>query len=158
MGELGRSRERRRNCGIRARASVAASAVLLALTSFGCAEAHHIQVSDVDSSQGRLEPFQIHVSATGISAEEGIEIAKAVSSDAETKRNLDSLETIIALTQMGPKTGDPTLSDDWADAAAAKVLEQCPSGRVTGIVTRRETMDYPVVTGEIVTVRGYCIL
>lgn len=124
----------------------------------GCASAHQIQLSDVDSTRGRLEPFEVQLNATGVSVKDGAAIAKALTSDPETKRKLDTLETIVALTQMGPKTGDPTLSDNWADSAARELLARCPSGRVTGLQTRRETMDYPVISGEIVTIKGYCIL
>lgn len=124
----------------------------------GCASAHQIQISDVDSTRGRLEAFQVQLNATGVSVKDGAAIAKALSSDPETKRKLDTLETIVALTQMGPKTGDPTLSGDWADSAARELLARCPSGRVTGVQTRRETMDYPVISGEIVTIKGYCVL
>lgn len=125
---------------------------------FGCATAHHIQVSDIDSSQGELQPFVVRVNATGVSVSDSATVAKALASDRETRENVDTLEAIIALTQMGPKTGDPTFSDDWADRAAQTVLARCPSGHVTGLTTRRETMDYPVISGEIVTIKGYCIL
>ena len=76
----------------------------------------------------------------------------------ERAQHVDTAEAIIALTQMGPKTGDPTFSDDWADDAAQKVLLRCPTGRITGLTALRETMDYPVISGEIVTIKGYCIL
>lgn len=125
---------------------------------FGCATAHQVQVSDIDSSQGELRPFQVQVNATGFSASDAAAVAKSFTSDARTQRDLDTAESIVALTQMGHKTGDPTFSDDWADAAALKVLERCPNGRITGLSARRETMDYPVISGEIVTIRGYCIL
>jgi hypothetical protein len=128
-----------------------------AFGALGCATAHQVQLSDIDSSQGRLEPFRVQVSGTGFSASDAAAVAKSFSHDARTQRDLDTAESIVAATQMGPKTGDPTFSDDWADAAALKVLERCPSGRITGLSARRETMDYPVVSGEIVTVRGYCI-
>ena len=132
--------------------------IAVALLLGGCATAHNIQIADIDSSQGRLEPFEVQVSATGISASDAAEVGKALSNDAATRRNLDSMESIVAATQMGPKTGDPTLSDDWADDVQLKLLARCPSGRVTGLSTRRETMDYPVISGEIVTIKGYCIL
>lgn len=125
---------------------------------WGCANAHHVQISDIDSTQGKLEPFELRLNATGISVSDAASVGKALSDSPATRRKVDQLETIIALTQMGPKTGDPTLSDDWADAAAQQLLARCPSGRITGLTTMRETMDYPVISGEIVTIKGYCIL
>jgi hypothetical protein len=124
----------------------------------GCAHLHHVQVADIDSSQGELEPFEVKVNATGVSVSDSAAVAKAMTTDSRTEKNLDTAEQIIALTQMGPKTGDPTFSDDWADEAAHKVLARCPTGRITGLSARRETMDYPVISGEIVTIKGYCIL
>lgn len=123
----------------------------------GCAHLHQLQVTDIDSSQGELQPFEVKVNATGVSVSDSAELAKAMSNDARTRKNVDTAEAIIALTQMGPKTGDPTFSDDWADDAAQKVLLRCPTGRITGLTARRETMDYPVISGEIITIKGYCI-
>lgn len=136
----------------------AACAGLLAASLVGCASAHHIQISDIDSSRGRLEPFELQLNATGLSVSDAATIGKALADSPATRQKISQLETIVALTQMGPKTGDPTLHDDWADAAALKILARCPSGHVTGVSTRRETMDYPVISGEIVTIKGYCIL
>lgn len=124
----------------------------------GCAHLHHEQISDIDSSAGELQPFEIQVSATGVSVSDSTAIAKAMTSSKRARRKLDTAESILAATQMGPKTGDPTFGDDWADDAAAKLLARCPSGHITGLSTRRETMDYPVISGEIVTIKGYCIL
>jgi hypothetical protein len=144
--------------GYLARLRLALVAGGCALAASGCASAHQLQISDIDSSQGQLQPFQVQVSGTGFSVSDAAAVAKSFSSDARSQRDLDTTESIIAATQMGPKTGDPTFSDDWADAASLKVLERCPSGRVTGLTARRETMNYPVISGEIVTIRGYCIL
>jgi hypothetical protein len=124
----------------------------------GCAHLHQLQIADIDASQGELEPFEVQVNATGVSVSDSAALAKAMTTDSRSKKNIDTAEQIIALTQMGPKTGDPTFSDDWADSAAEKVLARCPSGHVTGMTARRETMDYPVISGEIVTIKGYCIL
>ncbi|HVY25885.1 MAG TPA: hypothetical protein VHB79_05010 [Polyangiaceae bacterium] len=123
----------------------------------GCAHLHQLQIADIDSTGGTLEPFEVQVNATGLSVHDSAEVAKLFATSEHSKKNLDNAEQIIAMTQMGPKTGDPTFSDDWADGAAAQVLERCPTGHVTGLSARRETMDYPVISGEIVTIKGYCI-
>jgi hypothetical protein len=122
-----------------------------------CAHMHHYQLGEIDSTRGRLTPFEIQVDETGLDVHEGAAIVKGVVQSREMARRIGAIETIIALTQVGPKTGNPTFSDDWADGMLAKVLEQCPSGQVTGLVAVRETMKYPVVSGEIVAVKGYCI-
>jgi hypothetical protein len=129
----------------------------LALLSAGCAHLHQLQIADIDSTGGTLEPFEVSVNATGLSVHDSAEVAKLFAADQHSKNNIDNAEQIIAMTQMGPKTGDPTFSDNWADGAAQQVLERCPTGHVTGLSARRETMDYPVISGEIVTIKGYCI-
>jgi hypothetical protein len=129
----------------------------VSLLGAGCAHLHQLQIADIDSTQGALQPFEVQVNATGLSVSDSAEVAKLFASSEHSKKNIDNAEQIIAMTQMGPKTGDPTFSDDWADGAAQQVLERCPTGRVTGVTARRETMDYPVISGEIVTIKGYCI-
>ena len=128
-----------------------------ALGLVGCAHMHQLQVSDIDSTRGELRPFEVQVNATGVSVSDGATVARAMTNDARTRQELDTLEAIIAMTQMGPKTGDPTFNDDWADATREELLARCPTGRVTGLTARRETMDYPVISGELVTIKGYCI-
>jgi hypothetical protein len=131
---------------------------LVAFGAVGCAHLHQEELSDIDSSQGALQPFDIKVSGTGFSVSDGAEVASMMATDQRAKDNIKTMRDIIEMTQMGPKTGDPTFNDDWADAVALKLLERCPTGRITGLNVRRETMDYPVISGEIVTVKGYCIL
>jgi hypothetical protein len=123
----------------------------------GCARLHHYQLGEIDSSRGRLEPFVVQVNETGLNVHDGAAIAKGFAQTKEAKEQADTLETLIALTQYGPKTGDPTFSKKWADNVLASILERCPSGRVTGLRALRESMDYPVISGEIVTIKGYCV-
>ena len=63
---------------------------------------------------------------------------------------------IIALFQMGPKTGKPVFTPKYSDQIIHELRTTCPSGRITGLTMVRETADYPVVSGEIVKVVGYC--
>ena len=61
---------------------------------------------------------------------------------------------IIALFQMGPKTGKPFLTE-----ISDKIITSCGprvQRRITGLTMVRETADYLVVSGEIVKVVGYC--
>ncbi len=131
------------------------SLVAIALTS-ACASLHSYQVDDIDSSEGALTPFEVKVDDTGINVHQAFEIGKALSDEKSAKR-LNTAEDVIALFQVGPSTGNPTLNDTWADGLVAAIRDQCASGRVTGVTTVRETNSYPVVSGEIVAIRGYCI-
>ncbi|MES1179095.1 MAG: hypothetical protein ABUL62_32575 [Myxococcales bacterium] len=139
----------------RRRAACALFAVALCS---GCASMYNQQISDIDSTRGRLRPFEIQTNATGVNVHDGATVARAIASDEATRREASFLETVIALTQFGPQTGEPTFSDDWADGMVDQLLRVCPSGQVTGLSARREAMKYPVISGELVTIKGYCIL
>ena len=130
----------------------------IALLSSGCASMYNEQISDIDSTRGRLQPFEVQASSTGVSVRDGAAIMKAGAPNKAARKQVSAVETIIALTQMGPKTGEPTFDDDWADGLVSEVLARCPSGHITGLSARREAMKYPVISGEIVTIKGYCIL
>jgi hypothetical protein len=130
----------------------------LALLGTGCANMYNEQISDIDSTRGRLVPFEVQASSTGVSVHDGAAIAKAFAPNKHTRKQVGIAEDIVALTQMGPQTGEPTFDDDWADGLVNQVLARCPSGHVTGLSTRREAMKYPVISGEMVTIKGFCIL
>jgi hypothetical protein len=123
----------------------------------GCARMHHYEMGEIDASEGRLTEISVQVDETGLDSDEAVEAAKLLAQDKQTRERLNTLKTILALSQFGPKTGDPTTSDDWADGLLLAVLERCPSGHVTGLTVIRESMDYPIVSGEIVTVKGFCV-
>ena len=102
-------------------------------------------------------PFKVQVDETGFNTREAFSLAKELSPSSKQREHMSDMEALIALFQVGPKTGDTTFSDDWADGLLGQVMARCPSGRMTGLSVVRESMDYPVVSGEIVTLRGYCI-
>ena len=39
----------------------------------------------------------------------------------------------------------------------AMLKAECPSGKLTGLMSVRESRKYPVISGEIVKVTGYCV-
>jgi hypothetical protein len=129
----------------------------LALFAAGCAHMHHYQLGDIDASEGRLEPFTVRVDETGFDAQEALEIAKSTSATDTGRERMGDAQAVLALFQVGHETGDATFSDDWADGVLAKLLARCPTGRMTGVSVVRESADYPALSGEIVTVKGYCI-
>jgi hypothetical protein len=118
---------------------------------------HHYEIGEIDGTQGKLRPFEVRVDETGFDAQEALEVAKLTTRSPQTRERLNTAQAIVALTQVGPSTGEPTFSEDWADGMLTEVLDRCPSGRVTGLTVVRESADYPVVSGEVVTVKGYCI-
>ncbi len=120
-----------------------------------CAILHHTQIGEINS--GSLgQPFQILVSETGINIEEIGSLMKASTSSKAARQDIGNVGAILGLFQMGPKTGNMVFSTDYADYILAALLEKCPEGRISGLNSIRETNKYPIVSGEIIKVTGYC--
>jgi hypothetical protein len=120
----------------------------------GCTTLHRAQLDEIDVRQGFLRPFEIHVSETGVSARAVGTIASIATRSARPAQ----LATIISLFEFGPKTGEVVFDDTFADNVAEEILARCPSARVTGLMSLRESTSYYAVSGEYVTVRGFCIV
>lgn len=132
--------------------------ILLALVS-SCAYVHHTQVGEIVNQPGLVSiPFEILVSETGFDLQEAGAIGRAVIHDKNAGDNLRTVTAIIGLFQMGPRTGKPIWSgDNYADNIYLALYEKCPSGQITALQSTRETNSYPVVSGEIVKIRGVCL-
>ena len=124
----------------------------------GCAVLHSVQVGDIDS-QTILggEPFIIKVSELGLNTEDVVAIGQALAKNSGSADEVGAVGDIIELFQMGPRTGNPTFTDEYTDTIRNILLQECPSGQITGLMAIRETAQYPVVSGEIVRVVGHCI-
>jgi len=124
----------------------------------GCAVLHHVQIGDIDQRRGyQLRPIDVKVSETGVNVKEAADIAKALSTSKEGKEAADTISGIISLFQMGPHTGNGVFSDEYAEDLIFRLHEQCPEGRLTGINSVREARKYPVISGEIIKITGYCL-
>ena len=131
---------------------------VLALSS-GCAFLHHAHVGDIDNREGyELRPIDIKMSETGISLQEATEVVKALNNSSQGQKDIAGVSEVIGLFQMGPKTGNTVYNDTYAHSLVYKLHEACPSGMITGINAIRETRKYPVVSGEIVKVTGFCMI
>jgi hypothetical protein len=133
---------------------VLALLAVVALAATGCATLHRAQLDEIDAQQGHLKPFEIHASETGVD----VQAIGAAASVATRSKTPSKIAAIVGLFQFGPKTGNVVFDDTFADAIAQRILAECPSGRVTGVMSLRETTNYYAVSGEYVTVRGYCIV
>ena len=124
----------------------------------GCAQLHHVQVGEIVSHPRYVQkPFEIKLSETGVNLQEVSDIAKATSSG-QGSEDVQNAMAIIGLFQMGPRTGNPVFVKDYAKNLIQLIYEKCPSGKVTGLMSIRETRKYPVISGEIVKVTGYCLI
>lgn len=130
---------------------------LFVLTS--CAYVHHTQVGEIKYNPNyERVPFEVLVSETGFDLQEAGAIGKAVIQDKKAGSNLKMITDIVGLFQMGPRTGAPVWSGDtYADKVYGLMYEKCPSGQITGLTSIREMNKYPVVSGEIVKITGYCL-
>lgn len=132
-------------------------AVAVALLS-GCAIMHSTQLGEIDSkviSKGRK--FQILVSETGFNLDEAGSILRHSTQHAQTRNEIAQVQAIIGLFQMGPRTGNQVMTDAYADGMFDLLRKECPKGRISGLNSIRETAKYPVISGEIVKLTGYCL-
>ncbi|MCK6597386.1 MAG: hypothetical protein L6Q37_03410 [Bdellovibrionaceae bacterium] len=122
-----------------------------------CAYLHHVQVGEIDSTgDNDLIPFEIKVSEFGIDLNDAKSTSKILMNSKNSKQ-ADEILTMLQYFQMGPKTGAPVFSVAYVNHLENKIRENCPSGRVTGIMSIREARQYPVIKGEIVKIKGYCL-
>ncbi|MFT4906681.1 MAG: hypothetical protein ACI978_000754 [Oleispira sp.] len=132
--------------------------VSLILICSGCARLDHVQISDIDQSQGRLTPISVKISNTGFSAAQTVAIASELAQSDSAKDNLGDLAAILALINMGPTTGNPVYNDRYAENILMQLHQQCASGKITAIRNIREALSYGPVSGEIVRIDADCIL
>ena len=124
-----------------------------------CAWLHHVQVGDINNDpKYALRPFELKVSEIGVNFEEAGKVAKALNSSKVGRGDIDSVTGFVQLFQQGPRTGNPVFSDSYAKNIVNDLYKECPSGRITGLMSIRETRKYPVISGEIVKISGFCML
>lgn len=135
--------------------------LLLTILAFGtlqgCAIMHHTQIGEVDSDlvlRGRR--FEVIISETGVNLSEAANITKAFTRNQKTRDGIQKVQDVIALFQMGPRTGNPVFSEEYADMMFSLMQKECPSGKMSGLTSIRETAKYPVISGEIVKIVGFC--
>jgi hypothetical protein len=124
-----------------------------------CAVLHHAQYGDIDNRhQYKAVPFDLKVSETGVNLEEAGQIGQAVSQTEKTSDLIGDIAAIISLFQMGPHTGNGVFKENYAEGLVNQVMDACPSGHITGLSAIREMRKYPVISGEIVKIRGFCLM
>lgn len=123
----------------------------------GCAVLHHAQFGDLDTKKNHLLiPFELKVSETGVDLQQGAATLRSLHRSQQTDA-FQKVANIIALFQMGPRTGGPVYDDTYADGLMVAIYEKCQSGEVTGLSLIRETNQYPAgISGEIVKIKGLC--
>lgn len=123
----------------------------------GCSQLHHVHIGDIDQSQGTLTPFTIKVNELGFDLAKTVEIGAEVAKSSSTSEDLELVAFILAISNFGPKTGNPVYNDAYADKVLAEVIKVCPSKKLTGLTSVREATNVGPVSGEVVRINGYCI-
>lgn len=132
--------------------------LMLATSLSGCAVLHHVQLSDIDNrSRFSMQPIDIKVSEIGVDLHEASSIGGAMTRNSHDRDALGNIMAIIQSFQMGPRTGAPVYTEHYADKLIYQLHSQCPSGKLTGLQSIRESREYPVIKGEIVKITGYCL-
>ena len=123
----------------------------------GCAFLHQYQLGSIDSETViKGQRFEILVSETGVNLQETADTAKLFTQNRESHKQVQQVQDVISLFQMGPRTGNMVFNEKYADSIMRAIQLKCPSGRISGMSSIRETAKYPVVSGEIVRITGYC--
>lgn len=122
----------------------------------GCARLDRVQIGSIDQTQGPLTPISVRLSETGFEAAAVAETGRRLT-DGQASENLEALRTILAISNMGPRTGNPVYTDAYAERLLEYLRGECASGQVTGVRSIREAKGFGPVTGEIVGVDAYCI-
>lgn len=129
----------------------------IAFMASSCAVLHNVQIGEIESSTEMVStPFEIKVSEFGVDLNDVKAISNAALSKGNAQRSNDALQAIQYF-QMGPHTGAGVYSIAYVDHMERKIRQQCPSGRITGLMSIRESAEYPVIKGEIVKIKGYCL-
>lgn len=121
-----------------------------------CARLDHVQIGEIDQSQGSLTPFNVQVSEFGFEAAAAAEIGR-VATKGQASQQFQQIRDILALMNMGPRTGNPVYDDEYANKIMSYIYAECPSGKLTGLASVREAKSFGPVSGEIVRISGYCI-
>lgn len=128
--------------------------VLLCLSIFlmsGCARLYHVHVGNIDNRvKGRK--FEIKISEVGINLSRSGDTLSRVSKDENFKKASD----IVSLFQIGPKTGNPIYNVEEFKDVHRVLKRECPSMKITKLMSVREMRNYDVASGEIVKITGVC--
>jgi hypothetical protein len=121
----------------------------------GCAQLHHVQLGDLDNTVKGRE-FSVKVSETGIDLEEAVQMGKFLTKSSQAQQDMGTVQAILALIQMGPRTGNPIYHEKYAEEIVGLLKKECPNGKISNLTAIRETRKYPVISGEIIKINGNC--
>ncbi|MBM4251712.1 MAG: hypothetical protein FJ146_07055 [Deltaproteobacteria bacterium] len=140
-------------------ATILGLVIPLSFVLHGCAVLHKAQLGDIDGRSSKNgTPISIKVSETTVDFGEAARIARNLGGSKSGANVLgNAASTYESYFQYGPRTGTPVFNELYARSVPNELAEKCPGGRITDMISIRETRAYPVVKGEIVRVDAVCI-
>lgn len=119
----------------------------VAIGATGCLTPFHVSVGDIDNThQDTMRHFSVEIVAGGLDE------------NAFVGYFSDSLDSLLYAFSQGPRTGRPLRKSSIGGSLVEEIYKKCPSGRVTGLMTVRESKSFYFYRTETVRVSGYCIL
>ena len=136
--------------------SRAGSILFLTFMLPSCAQLYSVKVGERDLTSPGVG-FDVKVNELGFDVGQAARIAKAIGKNNSTVRQAsNSLSSLWTLISSGPKTGNITFSDRYADTLAQASRAECAPNKTLSVISYRERNHYPVISGEIVRVTGVC--
>ena len=131
--------------------------VLALCVSSGCANLHSVMIGERRLAPAGGQDFDVKVSEVGFNVKEATSVVQAIggknSGVGKASKTVNDLYDLISF---GPITGNAVLDTKYADAIGEKSSSSCAPAKTIGVVSIRETMKYPVISGEIVKIEGLC--
>lgn len=132
-------------------------AVLALCTVPGCANLHSVMIGERRIAPAGGQDFEVKVSETGFNVKEASQVVQAIGGrNSGAGRAAKTVNHLYDLISFGPVTGNAVLDTQYADLIGEQASSSCAPEKTIGITSIRETMKYPVISGEIVKIEGLC--
>ncbi len=123
-----------------------------------CAQIHHVQIGSIDNTANGI-PIEVVVKTVGVDAAKVVRTAENISQFGKKKKKNNKASNIVAMFQMGPKTGAPIYDEVWGEKLMTELHLKCPTAKLKNIHSIRTATDYAGsgITQETVIIRALCI-
>ncbi len=122
-----------------------------------CAQLHTVKIGERNNSNTDAHHFETKVNEMGINVQEATQIVKALGNGNKgVNKATKTIDDLWKMISYGPKTGNTVFDDKYADSISKSSLAACSANQTQGVVSVRESMKYPVLSGEIVKIEGIC--
>lgn len=125
--------------------------------SSGCANLHSVMIGERRLTPAGGQDFDVKVSEVGFNVKEATSVVQAIGGkNSGVGKASKTVNDLYDLVSFGPVTGNTVLDTKYADMIGEQSSNSCAPEKTIGVVSIRETMKYPVISGEIVKIWGQC--